>query len=536
MSSSSRGMFRALLMGLALALGATSCWLCGNQGPEPPPYNPKPGEPLTIDVHAHVVNGQDVPIYGFVRYVFLHDDLTFGAPEDAAIHLLEDVIHFVAPGYAAEAAELCGKIHAAGRPLPPACSVPAVRAPAALARKRPQSLVANPTGVSLDESRAYLRGRLQDAILRAAVTQALQRASAHPLRNNRMKGALRPLRAPSAAATPDEVAESFLSMFGDLVRDFSSWRLNNLYALERLYPDVGIFVGHLLDFDKWLYEASPVTPVQQNELATLLAIASDGRFMSFVGFDPWRDVSTAGAALAAVQDAVEQGGAVGVKLYPPMGFQVSGNPPALPVPGGDGLGTKINASLAALFEWCDKKGVPILVHTGATNYAPSGHEDAEPKHWADVLGAHPNLRINLSHIGGQTELESALWEQETLDLLAHPHVYGDVACLDPKLSTPSSYWNDLKAKVDANPVIAQRLLYGSDWFLLSDCASPASFEKDMRTTLTGVVGTERSVAVFGNNAVDFIGLRRGQQARERLEAFYRRYGVAGKWRYQVDAR
>jgi predicted TIM-barrel fold metal-dependent hydrolase len=534
MLCSRRGNVGMLLVGVAVAVGATSCWFCGNSGVAPPTYDPKPGVPLTVDVHAHVVNGQDLPIYGYVTKVYYQNKLVFGAAEGAAIRVLEEVIHHFAPPYAAEAAELCGKIRAAKKPLPPICSAPEVMATAALAWKRPQSLPTNPTGLSPDEPQTYLRERLlQDPALRDNVTRGLRGMSAQLHRPDLLKGPLSASTPLSAAALSEQVALSFVDMFGDLIRDFSSWRLNNLYALEWLYPDVGIFVGHSLDFDKWLDEDAPVTPAQQDDLAMLLAIVSDGRFMPFVAFDPRRDSESKGMALKAVQEAIEQGGAVGVKLYPPMGFQPSGNLASLPIPGG---GLPIETSLWDLYRWCADNGVPILAHTGEKNYAPNGEEAADPENWRPVLEKYPDLRIDLAHFGGQTEPNSYKWQQTAIGLFGSFHnVYADVACLVPELDAPPNYWPKLKTEVGGNRSIAGRLLYGSDWSLLSACVkTPAAFESTMRNTLQDVVGADQSLAVFGNNAVAFMGLRHGQPARGRLDAFYKRYRIVGKWRYQVD--
>ena len=53
----------------------------------------------------------------------------------------------------------------------------------------------------------------------------------------------------------------------------------------------------------------------------------------------------------------------------------------------------------------------------------------------------------------------------------------------------------------------------------------------------GLPGQPKTIAdsFFGGNAVEFLGLRRGERARQRLEAFYARNHVATPdWMRKVD--
>jgi predicted TIM-barrel fold metal-dependent hydrolase len=434
------------------------------------------------------------------------------------------------------------------RPDRQECAAVAARLPdggaaAAGARRRtPAPPPSGSTGSSLDRARAYLDQRLQDPALRAAVVSALRPAQPRPAPPGARR-LLRP-RAPLPADAPPPVAtESFLEMFGDLIRDFSSWRINNVYALETLYPDVDLFVATTLDFDKWLYEDAKVPPAQQAQLMTMIAIASGGRVLPFVAFDPWRDLVTTGGALATVEQAITDGGAVGVKLYPPMGFRAAGNQQSFHdwQAGIDrdhldsaSFGQRLDGRLEALFTWCESHDVPIMAHTGASDFSrPSAKGDAEPRYWTAVLARHPNLRLDLSHLGGQ-EPESAAWRAQVMDLFRFPRVYGDVACFHPEADADGGFWPELQARIAQNDVVGQRLLYGSDWFLLSSCAVPEVYETTMRRTASDTLGEAVTRRLFGENAVDYLGLRRGQPARRRLDQFYERYRVAGAWRSVVD--
>lgn len=71
---------------------------------------------------------------------------------------------------------------------------------------------------------------------------------------------------------------------------------------------------------------------------------------SFVGFDPRRQVQEPGTPLALVKRAILEHGFVGVKLYPPMGFQASDNK------------GPIETALRRLYDWCKDADVPIMAH------------------------------------------------------------------------------------------------------------------------------------------------------------------------------
>jgi|GEM_PF-6543861 len=201
----------------------------------------------------------------------------------------------------------------------------------------------------------------------------------------------------------------------------------------------------------------------------------------FVPYDPWRGAVDLAAgrsdeALREVQDAILTQGAVGVKLYPPMGFRVGYNywdptyaqddlyigtqfpldwPPeqrALPatafriefrnaIAGATRNRTKprekepaywLDKALCNLFAWCERftyqgerSPVPVMAHTGSSHAGDGSNEyfeRAHPAFWGPVLQSYPRLRINLGHFGGIWRLGKQDARDARAGYLAWPHV------------------------------------------------------------------------------------------------------------------
>ncbi len=182
----------------------------------------------------------------------------------------------------------------------------------------------------------------------------------------------------------------------------------------------------------------------------------------FVPYDPWRGAVDLAAgrvdeALRWVRNAVLRQGAIGVKLYPPMGFRATGNAeldgrqrtkdPGQPVLADGGLpqfpqeyrrairqamggedhptkgpGYWLDQALDGLYRWCDINGVALMAHTGpshSSNGEPEYLCRAEPMFWRQVLTDHPTLRINMGHFGGIWRLGDAPDKPEDFACTAH---------------------------------------------------------------------------------------------------------------------
>ena len=156
----------------------------------------------------------------------------------------------------------------------------------------------------------------------------------------------------------DAMADELYSR-DDLLGRYIRWAL--LYTrhryelaeeLDQLHGKVGqksrivLMTPAIVDFSKWLEDEDQLSIEEQVDVMTRVACRRDGpRVHGFVGFDPLRQAlydyhrRKAGDKdpMAVVRRAIEvhqilvgnstktTGGCIGVKLYPPMGFQAIGN-------------------------------------------------------------------------------------------------------------------------------------------------------------------------------------------------------------------
>ena len=322
-----------------------------------------------------------------------------------------------------------------------------------------------------------------------------------------------------------------------------------------LFPSVALYTPALVDYDAWSEDRAPTPLWQQIRIQEAIARLSttgrigrpEARFHPFVAFDPRRQLegpqaapkpsgapappTAASSALEMVRYAVEAGGFLGVKLYPPVGFAPFDNArlrPQLPFAAG------LDGALDALYAYCETAEVPILTHAGASNeYALGLHELVAPARWAPVLERHPTLRLDFGHFGHDYGVASdgsrAGWIYQAAELIErYPNVYADLS--NSPLVYDAAYarrLTGLLADVLARfPKVRRRLMYGSDWWLSAlDPDAGAAVER-FRVTLGDLLGPEGLADLMGRNALRFLGLLddvgrpRPAGAAARLRAFY----------------
>ena len=344
-------------------------------------------------------------------------------------------------------------------------------------------------------------------------------------------------------------------------------------SIAHLFPSISLFTPALVDYDAWSEDRAP-TPLWQQvllqESISRLSVEGrlgrpDARFHPFVAFDPRRQVegpqaavlrpdappagvapgvampgplpipSAASSALELVRYAIETGGFLGVKLYPPVGFAPSDNVHLrrdLPFAAG------LDGALDALYGYCASAEAPILTHTSAANeYGLGLHRLVSPEHWRPVLERHPTLRLNFGHFGHDYGVPQSAGPVKTADawiyqaaalIDRYPNVYADLS--NSPLVYDPAYGKRLcvlLADVMARyPRVKRRLMYGSDWWLSGLDPDATAAVAQFRTTLGGLLGPDGLADLMGRNALRFLGfldddgrLRAGFAA-ARLRRFY----------------
>lgn len=237
---------------------------------------------------------------------------------------------------------------------------------------------------------------------------------------------------------------------------------------------------------------------------------------------PWEsavlDLSKVTGAIDLIRTAIEVGGFVGVKLYPPAGFLPLGN--ALRFPGTKG--EQLDTALHALYGYCVAMDVPVLAHAAHSNGFEDGYDGfAGPAGWELVLASYPTLRLCLGHFGHMHGVGSDStvpsvdgWPARFVALIdEHPNVYADVG--NSKFSISASYRTQFIGLVRAliggdHPTEEQckrrrRVMYGSDFWMNALSADHRSYLTSFENDFVTAFDTEFGEAFMGRNALRYLG-------------------------------
>jgi predicted TIM-barrel fold metal-dependent hydrolase len=564
-SSSRREILRLALVALANS-SLSGCRLLFTKPLRPvceiPPAGPPPAElpALTIDVHCHFFNGSDLQVEKFFDLVTLPNLGLLGSVLRAFSGLVQSIFWSDAP---------TGREELRALKDTPACpkgelklSEKDLESFAARNRHRPHSVP------------SHTRSQLFSA---CAVTPP--------------PGGNEDLRVCTLSET--ETSPSTRTAAGGLeyFKQNFQYRFVSFQEYLATFKAAGrpldLMLANLVDYDWWLSKGHPTQTrlPRQVEVMEEISVLSKGRVHAFVPFDPLKEVAyragrghRTGSSLKLAQEAVQSRGCIGVKLYPPMGFAPYGNAsipcpdfwkrPWLPhwldgsitypdEPRSRSLGQRLDDALDCLYEWCTKEDVPITAHTTMSNGPISKFEYlAGSYYWAKALSKWPGLRINFGHLGDFSDpekLPGCLDSDHLIELMQdrekHPHVHADASYFQHILMEDKNK-EKLEERIRSHyqtcgDPLPRCLMYGTDWSLLLNEGDVSQYladfiqlfakmEKDHTCAPDGA-----SRRFFGYNAVEWMGLRRGEPARRRLEAFYQSHGldpVADRptWMNKVD--
>lgn len=345
--------------------------------------------------------------------------------------------------------------------------------------------------------------------------------------------------------------------------------LNYLDTYRSADRSVDFVAACLVDYDWWLSggRSTATSLKDQVEVMSSLAVITGGRVHAFAPFCPLRESAhrlrptSTFSSLELVKDAIENHGAVGVKLYPPMGFAPLGNS-ALSVWAGKewlgeiakrpDFGSLLDASMRELFRWCSSNHVPIMAHTNLSNGAATDLEAlAGFQHWTQALQEFPTLAVNFGHFGGVRSREASANTEGYLRLMSGTsgqsgsRAFADSAYYADLIDAPAALASQLRELFErdhaAAGVLPRRFMFGSDWKMLLLEAHADLYMSELETLLRGLAAaigqdaTSFAENVFARNAADYLGLHRGEPTRQRLDGFYRDRGIKNPiWMAKVD--
>ena len=234
----------------------------------------------------------------------------------------------------------------------------------------------------------------------------------------------------------------------------------NLFAIALLHEDQRgdspeIQAGRLKTFNHWACDVA----------------ATHQSFTIFVAADPTVLGGDPGAA--HLREMVEGHGARGVKIHPVVQRFLPQDP-----------------RMHAIYQTCVELGIPVLAHSGSDR---DGHEYAEPRSFANVLRAFPDLNLVLAHLGG------GAWRQTAAFAEAFPQVSFDLCEIIAWTGAPNApSWTELARLIqDVGP---ERVMLGTDfpWYDLADTAA--------RVMDLPLLSREQKIGILGANAVRILHL------------------------------
>jgi predicted TIM-barrel fold metal-dependent hydrolase len=256
----------------------------------------------------------------------------------------------------------------------------------------------------------------------------------------------------------------------------------------------------------------------------------------FVGFDPLHELrarrsDTIDPPLEEVKRAVLRYGFVGVKLYPQMGWRPSGNQPRPGLSEADCA--ELDQIVEDLITWCEAEHVPVTAHCANSNYADDRFRGfGGPDDWLPVLRRHPGLRVNLGHFGGDlTEGATDGWPWKIARAAGEmAGLFADVGNRRVDDKRKAAAYFDMLARMWAAPAtaaMADRLMYGSDWYMLAINPEHDRFLARYRQLYEERFGAGPTAGFLGGNALSFLGFDDASNKNaQRILARYRRFAPA----------
>ncbi len=544
-SDFNRREFAAALAGVLASARA------GAQAPVLCPADPlvsSSSTPLTIDTHAHFFNGSDLQIKQFLSQTTVGPDSELFPLVKAMGGVLQALAWHLAPSAAAEARAIdryaAQLRECAGADQMRSVARPAFREGYAVGRRELQT--ASGSVQQSSAGAAVLGPRDSKTGLGAAIADLPPTFDEFEER-----------RTDSATVLGSQ--PSLLGYLQFVLHHFNHRHVNAIDYLATYSRGtarkIDLVVASMVDYDWWLAGGQgTATPLEaQVDVMAQVSVLLGGRVHGFAPFCPFRELMTAGAdgegdAIRLVKRAVRSRGFIGVKLYPPMGFAPWGNAgksvwkgkPTLPRGAADdeSFGQRLDAAMERLFTWCLAEDVPVMAHT---NHSNGPYEEfkalAGSEYWDRALRRFPGLRVSFGHFG-DTDLEDHGGDRSRafLKLLTGPgspgaNTYADSSYFAGVLMNQGRVAQTLQDLYAASEkgVLVERLMYGTDWTMILPQRHVERYLSDFMDVVDEIQSKQPALAArqtnladafFGRNAVAYLGLARGQQNRNRLEAFY----------------
>jgi predicted TIM-barrel fold metal-dependent hydrolase len=516
----------------------------------------QPHAGFVADAHCHIFNASDLQVGGFINQTQLK------VPDTSPLNLIGDLIQELGWQLAPCADEELKWLRRAGNKEGTRPVLVAGQRSLAAQGGPPLDATIQDMGTNSDERYAEFWREVSRRDP-ARMQEFTRQVSALRLRSGFVAAGVEPRMLISTLQTAEGVRQQMLleqrfaraDSFNVItfLKPFFRFRTENAWSMLQMYgcdsqPGVDMICPAMVDFDLWLGDATVDDGRTHSHMDTQLAVmreialATQGRVQGMAAFNPLRAACDGGDYLGGALAAIEQSGCIAFKMYPPMGFQATGNvnaPGELPAcpPRHAGLITRprLDQVLGDFFDMCADKDIPVMAHASESNGAgPGTAEMANPAFWADLLGGHAEaflqgtsrLRISLGHMGGDHDIDKpSAWREQVAammtrfpgqvfaDLSYYEHILGDAPTREALAGQMTMIDKD---------GVWQHVMYGSDWDMLGSVPGAERYVTAFnRFALDDLhLSEEQARAILGENAKSFYGLTPGGAGARRLEKFH----------------
>jgi predicted TIM-barrel fold metal-dependent hydrolase len=484
-----------------------------------------------IDTHAHFFNASDVTVRGYLE----------GPVAYSTGGVLGELIKLLAP-IADELGEIAPTAKAEFESLRRDQADLSLLGPEERQARFATQRLAERQNISVEVNRLIQsrRGRpFRDAYEKLGTEAAALSSTERRPRINKLdeNSVLEAMQAAEASVDPiqlRELATSDRAPYKEGILAFVGYMLSSRHQNLRTYQDkfskgtntIGVrrTLGSLVNFDRWLACPPRSAHEDQLKLHAELSRLSDDYMWPLVSYNPWTDVAEGGNGIELVIEAVRNYRAVGVKIYPPNGFlpwgNVDANIPKAP------SGAEIDRVLQKFWLTCLDLQVPVLAHAGPSMGKDALHSRLSgPEGWGGLLGAKwwrsaDRPRIVLGHFGGDTGGGGVDdWTARFASLMGEPYgknMYADLGyweklqCSDAGSADCKAAQDRLKAvlslPIAGGEVVADRVMYGSDWLMLSKEKNWPAYANQLHASISSFA-PQMVARVFGENAQRCFGQR-----------------------------
>ncbi len=284
------------------------------------------------------------------------------------------------------------------------------------------------------------------------------------------------------------------------------------YLIQNSSPGT-IFIPIALDLNQAIEGKTAKNYIQQLQETAIIRDKYPQYFLPFFEFNPTNP------DFEQIFDlALNKLKFFGIKIYPAFGY--------LPT----------HPTLMELFEICEQKNIPVITHSGtegahtSQNFLTLNFYESDiygnlklrkikkvfmfknqfikffnkPQNWEPVLRLFPKLRINFAHFGGDDDWDNnpktdKQWSLRIIDLMErYENVYADISYTFHIKQMPATLKNLLKS----NSLVADRILYGSDFYMIT----AEGKYKDFRSRLFTELGSDFTKKITIQNPINFLGL------------------------------